>query len=88
MSFYRTERDENRLSNIKKFFHELSSVLNKVIINDDDIILMGDINIDLHDKKCPGYKEFCEFMDIYSLKNLIKRSWVINWCYSYPGRKK
>lgn len=33
---------------------------------------MGDINIDLQNKKCPGFKELNEFLDIYSLKNLIK----------------
>ena len=43
LSFYRTERSENRLSNIKKFFHELSSILDKVTEKYDDIIIMGEI---------------------------------------------
>ena len=56
LSFYRTERTENRLTNIKKFFQELSLILNKVIQKYDDIVLMGDINIDFHDKKQRGFE--------------------------------
>ena len=72
LSFYRTERGENKLQNITKFFQELSLILNKVSIKYDNIILMGDINIDYHDRKCVGFKELKEFMDIFNLKNLIK----------------
>lgn len=72
LSFYRTERNENKLQNVVNFFHELSSILNKVTRKYDNIILMGDINIDVHDKKCPGYRQFREFLDIFSLSNLIK----------------
>lgn len=72
LSFYRTEREENRLSNIHKFFLELSTILDRIIAKYDNIILMGDINIDLHDKKCSGHKELIEFMNIYSLKNIVK----------------
>ena len=33
---------------------------------------MGDINIDLHDKKATGFKELKELMDTFGLKNIIK----------------
>ena len=72
LSFYRTERTENRLTNIKKFFQELSLILNKVIEKYDDIVLMGDINIDFHDKKTTGFRELKEFMNIFGLHNLVK----------------
>ena len=72
LSFYRTERDENKLQNIIKFFQELSLILDKATNKYDDIILMGDINIDLHDKKCVGFKQLNDFMDIFNLTNLIK----------------
>ena len=72
LSFYRTERNENKLQNIIKFFQELSSILNKASNNYDNIILMGHINIDLHNKKYIGYKQFNEFFDIFNLSNLIK----------------
>ena len=72
LSFYRTERDENKLQNIIKFFQELSPILDKATNKYDDIILMGDINIDLHDKKCVGFKQLNDFMDIFNLTNLIK----------------
>ena len=71
LSFYRTEREENKLSNITKFFQELFQILNKAINKYDNIIIMGDINIDHGNKKSIGYKELVNFMDIFSLKNLI-----------------
>lgn len=72
LSFYRTERDENKLQNIIKFFQELSQILDKATNKYDDIILMGDINIDYYDKKCVGFKQLNDLMDIFNLTNLIK----------------
>ena len=74
LSFYRTERNENRLSNINKFFLELSQILDKIINKYDNIILMGDINIDSSSKTSIGHKELNNFMDLYNLSNLIKTS--------------
>ena len=56
LSFYRTERDENKLQNIINFFRELSLILNKVTNKYDNIILMGDINIDFQNKNVLGLK--------------------------------
>ena len=53
LSFYRTERQENRLDNIKKFFQELSVKLDIITQRYDNIIIMGDINIDFHKKQSP-----------------------------------
>ena len=50
LSFYRTNRAENKLSNVVKFLQELSTILNKATRSYDNIIIMGDVNIDLHDK--------------------------------------
>ena len=72
ISFYRSEREENNLVNIRRFFKELSTILSKVFEKYDNIILMGDLNIDLHNSKCQGYKELLAFMDTFSLTNLIK----------------
>ena len=72
LSFYRTERKENKGKNIERFITELSDILTQVFPKYDNVILMGDVNIDLHNKKCQGFKEFCHFMDIFSLNNLIK----------------
>ena len=33
---------------------------------------MGDINLDIHDKKCVGFKQLNDFMDIFNLTILIK----------------
>lgn len=72
LSFYRTERLENKLSNIKKFIQEASDILDKATQKYDNIVIMGDINIDFHDKKSIGYKELHEFINAFGLKNLIK----------------
>ena len=72
LSFYRTERHENRLDNIKKFFQELSVKLDIITQRYDNIIIMGDINIDFHKKKSVGYKELNEFLSNFGLTNLIK----------------
>ena len=61
LSFYRTERHENRLDNIKKFFKELSGKLDIITQRYDNIIIMGDINIDSQNKKSAGYKDLNEF---------------------------
>ena len=72
LSFYRTEREENKISNIKRFFQELSNILTDITKKYDNIIVMGDINIDSHNRKSIGYEELLNFMTTFSLKNLIK----------------
>ena len=72
LSFYRTERNESKMENIKKFIKDLSSTLNEAYKKYDNILLMGDINIDMHDHNCIGFGEINEFMNLYGLKNLIK----------------
>ena len=72
LSFYRTERNENRLSNIRKFFQNLSRILDTATSKYDNIILMGDINIDTKSKSAVGYKDLMNFMELYNLSNLIK----------------
>ena len=72
LSFYRTEKNEPRKVNINNFFKELSDILNNAFKKYDNVLLIGDINIDCHDKKGIGYNELTEFMDIFGLQNLIK----------------
>ena len=72
LSFYRTERKEKRLTNIKRFFENLSHIMNEITGKYDNIILMGDINIDTKSKKSVGYKELSSFIDLYNLSNLIE----------------
>ena len=74
ISFYRTEGKENKLSNIKKFFQETSDVLNNAIKNYDNIILMGDININTKKKKAVGFKDYSNFIDSFGFKNLINEN--------------
>ena len=72
LSFYRTHRAENKLSNVIRFLQELSKILNKAMRKYENIIIMGDVNIDLHDGKSIGYKELVNFLDTFGLQNLIK----------------
>ena len=42
-------------SNLEIFFRELSSSLNSAIDKYDNVLIMGDINIDTHGIQHPGY---------------------------------
>ena len=42
-------------SNLELFFRELSSSLNSALDKYDNVIVIGDINIDTHDIQHPGY---------------------------------
>ena len=72
LSFYRTERKESKIANIKRFFDELSPILNKATSKYDNIILMGDINIDFKDTNSIGNRELKDFMNVFGLQNVIK----------------
>ena len=54
-------------------FSELSDSINKMLVKYNNIILMGDINIDSDDKKSPGFKNLMNFKDLFGLSNLIKQ---------------
>ena len=69
---YRTERNENKKANIRKFFQNLEESFEKIQKKYDNFILMGDINIDIDDNKSIGHEDLIAFMDSYNLKNLIK----------------
>ena len=58
LSFYRTEREENKGKNVKRFISELSDILTQVFQIYDNVILMGDLNIDLDDKKIKVSKRY------------------------------
>ena len=72
LSFYRTERGENKKLNIQRFFKELAETTSKITCKYDNVILMGDINIDSHDKKSPGFEDLKMFKDTFGFSNLIK----------------
>ena len=59
-------------SNIEKVLGNLSSLLNKYFTKFDNVIIMGDFNIDVKDKKSPNFDKFSEFCDTYSMSNLVK----------------
>ena len=48
-------------------FKSVNTALDKY----DNIIIMGDINIDTHDKKHPGYNKLKSFCDALGLSNLV-----------------
>ena len=67
-SFYRPPIN----TNLDLFFTELSNTLNVINKTYENIILMGDINIDTRNENTMGSKRFSNFMDVFNLKNLIK----------------
>ena len=50
------------VSNLEPFFRELSSCLNKALDKYDNVMIMGDINIDTHDVQHLGYTKFLSAM--------------------------
>ena len=58
----------------KIFFEGLGQCVEKVTNNYDNIILMGDININILNKSSHGYQNYKSFLDKFDLKNLIKKT--------------
>ena len=58
-------------SNIDAFFTDLSITLNSALDKYENIILMGDINIDTLNKQDTGYNRIVSFCDVFGLSNLV-----------------
>ena len=59
-------------SNLHEFFNELETSLDQALKIYDNVIVMGDINIDLHDPNSGGLENLIALCETYNLKNLIK----------------
>ena len=57
-------------SNINTFFAEITTRLSKEVMKYEDIIIMGDSNIDIKDKGL-GYGKLDTFCDLFNLTKLI-----------------
>ena len=68
MSVYRPPTS----SNIDTFFAELTISLSKAVNKFDNLIIMGDFNIDITKKDCSGFDKLEELRDTFNLTNLIK----------------
>jgi exonuclease III len=77
LSVYRSPK----YNNIKNFFSELTSTLNLAATRYDNIVIMGDINIDVDDTNVSGYQDLCEFMNTSDLTNVIKEKTCITWSH-------
>ena len=64
-------------TNKKVFFDELNKILDKAVNNYDNIFMTGDLNIDTGDKSKYKNNYLCDFVDTFSLNNLIK----VRTCY-------
>ena len=58
-------------SNQDAFFANLSDSLDQALDRYDNVIVMGDINIDTQDSQHPGYNKLASFCDVYGLSNLV-----------------
>ena len=68
MSVYRPPSS----SNIDTFFTELTISLSKAVNKFDNLIIMGDFNIDITKEDCSGFDKLEELCDTFNLTNLIK----------------
>ncbi len=71
-------------ANIDAFFKELSISLNAALDKFDNVVIMGDINIDTHNHQNPAFGKLDSFCDIFGLKNLVssKTCFTSNHCSS------
>ena len=68
MSVYRLPSS----SNIDTFFVELTISLSKAVNKFDNLIIMGDFNIDITKEDCSGFDKLEELRDMFNLTNLSK----------------
>ena len=64
-------------SNLSTFFGELTTSLSKAILKYENILIMGDFNMDVKNKSL-GYDKIDEFRDVYNLTDLIKISYLLD----------
>ena len=55
------------------FFNELTETLSKAVNNYENIIVIGDLNIDVNDPDKDRNNYLSDFVDTFSLSNLINR---------------
>ena len=55
-----------------EFFNEISNTLSKVLKSYDNIVLAGDLNIDLLDPSKSTSNHLSDLVDVFNLTNLIK----------------
>ena len=60
------------------FFKDLSIALNCTLDKYENVIVMGDINIDTLNKQDTGYNSLGSFSDVYGLSNLV----TTNTCFT------
>ena len=68
MSVYRPPSS----SNTDTFFAKLTISLSKAVNKFDNLIIMGDFNIDITKEDCSGLDKLEELRDTFNLTNLIK----------------
>ena len=59
-------------SNIDTFFDELTISLSKAVNKFDNLIVMGDFNIDVTKENCSGFDKLEELCNTFNLTNFIK----------------
>ena len=58
-------------ASIETFFSDLSTSLNRALDRYDNVIVMGDINIETQNKTDPGFDKLASFCDVFGLSNLV-----------------
>ena len=58
--------------NKKEFFNEISNSFSKIITNYDNVVLPGDLNINLLDPSADTENHLSDLIDIFDLKNIVE----------------
>ena len=58
----------------KLFFEALSKCVEKVTNIYDNVLIIGDINVDVLNKDSFGYNDYISFLDTFNMSNLVKNT--------------
>ena len=81
--------------NVSGFFDKLANSIDRAISTYDNVVIMGDININTQDHQSQCINRLFQFCDIFGLQNLIKSitcetktSFYLDRCHSNQSSKK
>ena len=61
-----------KYGNLSEFFEKLNPVVDLAITKYDNVVILGDINVDTQDSNSPGLNKVQDLSDVFGLKNSIK----------------
>ena len=61
-----------KYGNLPEFFEKLSRVMDLAVTKYDNVVILGNINVDMQESNSPGLNKVQDLCDVFILKNLVK----------------